>query len=214
MKNENEKTVLVLRTSDKDGKAHGGFQWPESGMVECSDWKNNAECGNGLHGILWPEGDWSNIKNYDEEIWQVVKVKESDIVKIGGKVKFPRGEVVYSGGMAIAFTMVAKEWMSDIPRFISETAKDGKGDFTQNASSGCFTRNASSGDFTRHDHSGKYSVTACSGSVKKFRLGENGCITVPWNDGKRTRFAIGYVGENIKQDVWYSISETGEFVEI
>lgn len=53
---------LVLRTSNKDGKAHGGFQWPASGMVECPDWKDNQACGNGLHGILWPEGDWSDIK--------------------------------------------------------------------------------------------------------------------------------------------------------
>ena len=72
-----EPTVLVLRTSDKDGRSYGGFQWPSAGsVVAAPDWRDNTECGNGLHGIQWPEGDWSTLKNYDgNESWQVVEVE-------------------------------------------------------------------------------------------------------------------------------------------
>jgi hypothetical protein len=208
--------VLVLRTSDKDGKAHGGFQWPSSGPVECSDWNSKAECGNGLHGILWPEGDWSDIKNYDEPLWQVVEVEESTLVKIGGKVKFPRGEVIYSGDFAVALNMVAKAWLAQIPKSYANAGDDPLTTDKRDArigSSGDSARIGSSGDSARIDSTGKNAVIACAGSVTKFRASENGCIAAPWHDGNRIRFAVGYVGENIKADTWYSISEQGEFVE-
>ena len=227
---------LVLRTSDKNGKAYGGFQWPTSGMVECPDFKKSASCGNGLHGILWPDGDWSDIKDYGgEEIWQVVKVLEADLIKFDGKVKFPRGEVIYSGNMAVAFNMVAKEFLAQIPTsYASVDANDplttdkknaqigssgdsarigSSGHYARIGSSGDSARIGSSGDSARIDATGKDAVIACAGSVLKFKAAEGSCISALWHDGNRTRFAVGYVGENIKADVWYTISETGEFVE-
>ena len=50
-------TVLILRTCNKDMTTYGGFKWPTSGEVVAPDWKPNAECGNGLHGLLWGEGN-------------------------------------------------------------------------------------------------------------------------------------------------------------
>ena len=46
--------ALVLRTTDKDGRSHGGFQWPREigALVECPDWKPEATCRNGLFGYL------------------------------------------------------------------------------------------------------------------------------------------------------------------
>ena len=254
-------TRLVLRTSDKDGTAYNGFKWPASGPVECPDWKANEECGNGLHGILWPEGSWSDIKEYDEAIWQVVEVEESVIVKLDGKVKFPRGEVIYSGSMAVAFNMVAKAWLATIPKSYAnvdaadplttdkEEARIGSsgdsarigssGNYAQIGSSGYSARIGSSGysaqigssgnsarigssgdsaqigssgNSARIDSTGKDAVIACAGSVSRFRAGAGGCISAPWNDGKRTRFAVGYVGENIDADTWYEVSDKGEFV--
>ena len=35
--NNSEKRVLVLRTSDKNGRGRGGFQWPTSGPVEAPE---------------------------------------------------------------------------------------------------------------------------------------------------------------------------------
>ena len=117
--------VLVLRTSNHNGKAHGGFQWPTTGIVEAPDFINSTDCGNGLHGIVWPNNDFSNIINYDNPLWQVVKVLQSDIIQLNGKVKFPRGEVVYSGDFAVAFTMVSKAWTDSLPNTIADLLVNG-----------------------------------------------------------------------------------------
>ena len=89
--------VLVLRTSNKDRISYGGFQWPESGPVEAPDWSPEPICGRGLQGALWGEGNGSLFNWKDDSVWQVVEVLEKDIVDLVGKVKFPRGNVVFSG---------------------------------------------------------------------------------------------------------------------
>ena len=94
--NETE-TVLVLRTCSADMTSYGGFTWPTSGPVEAPDWEPIAECGHGLHGLLWGEGDGSLLEWRDDTHWLVCRVEASVIVEIGRKVKFPRGEVVHCG---------------------------------------------------------------------------------------------------------------------
>ena len=102
-------TVLVLRTTDADGKSYGGFQWPEKGAVACKDWNPKPECGNGLHGLLWGAGagdllDWS-----EDTRWLVVEVLASEVVKIDDqKIKFPHGTVVFCGKRDDAVRMVAE----------------------------------------------------------------------------------------------------------
>jgi hypothetical protein len=88
-------TVLVLRTCDDKMQSRGGFQWPDSGPVEAPDWSPVKECGHGLHGWLWGCGDWS-LKAEGDNIWWVVVevVKGKEIINLGGKVKFRRGNVV------------------------------------------------------------------------------------------------------------------------
>ena len=89
--------VLVLRTCRQDMSAYGGFKWPTEGPVEAPDWIANDQCGNGLHGALWGEGD-GGIFNWDPDAkWLVVSADEKTIVDLKGKVKFPRGTVVYCG---------------------------------------------------------------------------------------------------------------------
>ena len=90
-------TVLCLRTCDAARRGHGGFQWPESGLVEAPDWSPEPRCGEGLHGLLWGEGEASHLRAAADAQWLVVAVDAADIVDLGGKVKFPRGEVVYCG---------------------------------------------------------------------------------------------------------------------
>jgi hypothetical protein len=105
-------TVLVLRTCDKDMQAHGGFVWPKKGLVAAPDWKPRAECGNGLHGFLWGEGDGS-LASWDESAkWLVVEVEEASIVQLSGKVKFPRGVVVHCGDRLSATTYIAEHGAS------------------------------------------------------------------------------------------------------
>lgn len=93
--------VLALRTSGEDGTSHGGFRWPESGFVEAPDFSCEPTCGRGLHALLWGEGEAGNLRWDDPKaLWQVVAVESADIIDLGGKIKFPRCEVVHVGTAA------------------------------------------------------------------------------------------------------------------
>ena len=104
--------TLMLRTCirEDDGRltAHGGFTWPALGPVECPDWKPVAECDNGLHGFLRGCGD-HNLADWTERAaWLVVEVKTSDIVILDGKIKVPRGRVLFSGDRLHALELMAR----------------------------------------------------------------------------------------------------------
>jgi hypothetical protein len=90
-------TALVLRYCRADRSSHGGFVWPESGPVTCSDWRDNRECGNGLHGWLWGEGDAGVWEHRPDDIGMVVEVAVADLRDLSGKVKYERGVVVFCG---------------------------------------------------------------------------------------------------------------------
>ena len=103
-KSEQQKTALVLRSCSADMTSKKGFVWPDVGEVaECPDWKPIAECGNGLHGWLYGQGDHdcSNYLSADSK-WLVVEVVLADVVILGGKCKFPRGTVKFIGTMTEA----------------------------------------------------------------------------------------------------------------
>jgi hypothetical protein len=105
-----KKAVLCLRTVEADGTAHKGFKWPALGFVEAPDWKPTAKCGNGLHGYLRGCGDADSIDWGG--LFQVVKVIESEIVDLDGKVKFPRCEVIFTGNQKDATDILVKEYGS------------------------------------------------------------------------------------------------------
>src|SRR5688572_253401 len=103
-----EETVLVLRTCAADMSAYNGFKWPESGPVECPDWDPTPRCGYGLHGALWGEGNGSLLSWEEDAKWLVVEVGASDVVELDGKVKFPRGNVLFCGDRAAATAMIQR----------------------------------------------------------------------------------------------------------
>ena len=91
-----KKYVLILKSVNADMTSANSFKYPEKGPVACKDWKPTAECGHGLHGLLWGEGDYSLLNWKVDAKWLVIKV--SEFVKIDNyKVKFPSGNVVYCG---------------------------------------------------------------------------------------------------------------------
>ena len=90
-------TALVLRYCRADRSSHGGFTWPESGPVSCPDWRDNRECGNGLHGWLWGEGDAGVWEHRPDDIGMVGEVAVADLRDLSGKVKYQRGVVVFCG---------------------------------------------------------------------------------------------------------------------
>ncbi|CAB4126938.1 hypothetical protein UFOVP75_46 [uncultured Caudovirales phage] len=103
---KNQHTSLILRTCNADMSSRNGFVWPVSGHVQCPDWSPVPECGNGLHGLLWGEGD-NHLDFNDTAKWLVVEVLNTDIVDLGGKVKFPRGTVVHVGNRLSAVAFIA-----------------------------------------------------------------------------------------------------------
>jgi hypothetical protein len=52
------------------------------------------------------------------------------------------------------------------------------------------------------------------GEYSSAQAGDRGVIALKYNDGKRDRLKIGYVGEDIEKDKAYRINESGEFEEV
>jgi hypothetical protein len=96
-----QKRVYALRTCDSDLRGHGGFQWPDTGRCEAPDWKSDANCGNGLHGLLNGEGRGSYLDWSPKAKWLVCDITEAHeaglVVDLSGKIKFPYCEVVHCG---------------------------------------------------------------------------------------------------------------------
>ena len=101
--------VLVLRTCAADLTSKNGFVWPSSGHVLCPDWAPTAECGHGLHGLLWGAGDGSLLDWSLDAKWLVVAVEPSQLVALDGKVKFAAGEVVHCGDQASATAFLSRD---------------------------------------------------------------------------------------------------------
>lgn len=105
---DNKNKAWVLRTCKADGTSYGGFKWPSEvgSIVKCNDWKPAAECGNGLHGLLDGWGNYRLLSDDADAIWQIVEVDRDKCVEINDRVKFESCELIYSGNMAAAMTMI------------------------------------------------------------------------------------------------------------
>jgi hypothetical protein len=203
-------TALVLLACKGDMSAYGGFVWPEVGMVECADWNPRAACGNGLHGALWGEGD-GGLFCWDEDAkWLVVLVETSTIVDLAGKVKFPRGDVVYCGDRHGATEYLIARLPRDRPYMvIAGTATAGYSGTATAGYSGTATAGYS-GTATAGD-----SGTATAGDSGTATAGDRGTIMIRWYDSAhdRYRISIGYVGEKwVEANKAYRLNEVHEFV--
>jgi hypothetical protein len=186
--------VLILRTckrnSDGQLTAHGGFVWPESGPVEAPDWSPEPECGGGLHGLLWGEGDGGLLRWSDDAAWLVVAVEAGSTVDLGGKVKFPRGEVVFCGDRKAATDFVL--------------AHGAAGKAVVGAA-------VTAGDYGTATAGGRGTATA--GDYGTATAGDRGIIVLKRWDGSRYRLVVGYVGEDgIEPDRAYRLDNAGKFV--
>jgi len=156
------KKVLVLRTCNKDMTSHNGFKWPKKGKVICQDWDSKAQCGNGLHGLLWGIGD-GGLLNWDEDAkWLVVSVDEDKIVSIdNNKVKFPEGEVIYCGNREGAIELLVKEGADQTKMVCGQASASG--DYGQASASGDYGQASASGTRGQASASGTRGQASASG---------------------------------------------------
>ena len=187
--------ILVLRTCDKDLKSYSGFQWPGAGPVEATDWDQDPaiNCGKGLHGLAWGEGNGALLSSDLDAKWLVVEVNASDLVQSSGgdKVRFRRGNVIYCGDMcgAISRCVCGAENFARLNAIAKR----------ESTSSGNGSKAASSGDG---------GIAAAIGNNGIVRAGPDGLLIACWWDlaAKRYHACIGEVGVGgIEADTDYRV---------
>ena len=233
-----EGRVLVLRSVDANRQSYGGFQWPELGPVECPDWDPSAVCGYGLHGWLRGEGDGACAQWGPDRVFQVVLVEEAACVHLGGKVKFPRGVVLYTGDIRTAADMIKREYAT--AAVIGGTAAAGDYGTATAGHGGTATAGdrgtATAGDYgtaTAGDygtatagyrgtatagHGGTATAgdrgTATAGDYGTATAGDCGILQIAYFEARR-RIAIAYVGAGgIEPNVPYRLNASHKFERV
>ena len=188
------KKVLILKTVAADGTSHGSFKWPlnRGAKVKPAKWSPDRECGNGLHGFLWGEGN-GELASWDKDAkWIVFEADADKVVDLGGKVKVPAGVVRFVGDQKGATEFIAKHGPGG-KAIVGGTATAGYGG------------TATAGD----------GGTATAGYGGTATAGPDGQMLIQWFDGNRYRTAIGVVGENgIKPNTKYRVTENGSLEEV
>jgi hypothetical protein len=206
--------VYILRTCNVYMQSHGGFQWPTEGVVEAPDWNPAPKCGNGLHGFLWGEGDAALADWSDSAKWIVAKVAATDIVDLGGKVKFPRAEVVFVGNRFDATQFIREHGARGA--IIGITLTGGECSTLSGGARSTLTGGARS-TLTGGEGStltGGEGSTLTGGYGSTLTGGEGSTISIRYYDGARYRIAVAYVGESgIEPNVPYKVNNKGQFVK-
>ena len=192
--------VLVLRVCRADLTSPSidanGFRWPEAGEVAAPDWDPYPRCGGGLHGWLWGEGKvhgniGQDVIDDPKSRWLIVEVLKSDVVELPGKVKFPRGEVVFVGDREAAVAYLVERAPSGKSIAFHRATAGESGTATAGESG---TATAGYGGTATAGHGG----TATAGDRGTATAGESGTIAIRWYDPKcdKYRLAVAEVGES------------------
>ena len=220
MSTSNKGYCFVLRTNDKENKGYGGFLWPRKGKVECPDWNPEPVCGGGLHGLLNGQGAPGLLSWSADAIWQVVKVLESDIVRIGDdKVKFPRGVVVHTGDRKSATDYLRAKIGPGllIPGEFVTVGDKGQ------ATAG-YKGQATAGDYGHATAGNRGTATAgdyghaTAGDYGQATAGKDGILECRWwfddNGTYKPRIAVFYEGEDFKAGVKYRFECEGKVCKL
>lgn len=192
------KTALVLRSCNEDMSSQNGFVWPGVGEVATApDWIANDECGSGLHGWLYGQGDHSCSSYLDATSkWLVVEVEEAGIIMLGGKCKFESDIVRFVGTK----TDAAAHIIANEPRAVNVAVIGASlivGD-SQAVTVGALG-------------------TATAGDSGTATAGANGEIRIKYWDTKADRYRTksGYIGEEgLIADTAYRLDANNNFVAV
>ena len=218
--------VLILRTCKADmapeyEKANG-VVYPSNGWVEAPDWDPRPQCGNGLHGLLWAQGNYSLLSAKRDAKYLIIEADAKDVVSIDHeKVKFRGGNVVAvfdRWWQAFAYILpkrpkvVTDKIATGDSGHAAATGNSGHAAATGNYGHAAATGNsghaAATGDSGHAAATGNYGHAACLASGGRAKAGPNGLVALVWNDGARGRMVVGYVGEDgIEADTWYVVKD-------
>jgi hypothetical protein len=235
------KKVLVIKTVNSDMTAYGYFKYPEKGLVKAPDWDPIPECGKGLHGLLWGEGN-ANLLNWDPDAkWLAIEVDPDTLVDLEGKVKFPEGEVVCCGDRKTVTdyvrerapngtvvhgsfvisgnygTSTSGNWGTSTSGYKGTSTSGYKG--TSTSGEGGTSTSGEGGTSTSGDWgtstSGDWG-TSTSGAYGTSTSGDWGTLVIKWYNKEKGYYvlAVGYTGKNgIKPNTPYVCNEKGKLVE-
>lgn len=206
-------TALVLRCCKADMSSKNGFVWPAVGGVAiAADWIDNTECGNGLHGWLYGQGDHSTSAYFSLAAakWLVVEVAFSAIRMLGGKCKFQSGKVVFCGEKSEAAAYILKNEPQALNvAVIGAILECGEKGVLQGGALSVLT-----GGDSATMTGGNY-ATMTGGNSATMTGGNSSVMHFTYYDGKRIRTVIAYVGEDgIKPDTAYKLDSTHKVVEV
>ena len=157
--------AYILRTCSRDVTSRGDFTWPRGGEVSAPDWRATSECGNGLHGFLWGEGDGGLADWSLNAIWIVAEIDHW--IDLGGKVKFPKANVVFAGSRAAATAKIIE----------------------LGARGAVIGSTLTGGDYSTLTGGDRSTLTGGYGST--FTGGDGSTLICRWWDGERYRTAVG-----------------------
>ena len=206
--------AYMLRTCGPDMSAYGDFIWPKKGLVTCPDWDPSPECGHGLHGLLWGDGEASLLDWSKEAQWLVVGINEW--VEIGWKIKTPCGDVVYCGDRHGAAALLVSLG-ADPAKCVGGTSTSGDRGTSTSGDGGTSTSGdggtSTSGDWGTSTSGDR--GTSTSGNWGTSTSGDGGTIVIQYYDAaaNRYRLKVGYIGEDgLKANTAYRL-EGDKFVE-
>ena len=182
--------VLGLRTCDANLQAYCQFQW-KAGWNTAPDWLPTQECGNGLHFLLWGEGDSSHLDTSDTAKWLIVEADAKSIIDLDGKHK---AETV--------FAWVFEDRKSAI-EFLQKHAPQGvkihystnSGEYGSTNSGGDYSTN-SGGDCSTN--SGGDCSTNSGGDCSYFIGGKNTVFVSRYFDGKNRQVSVAICGKDVE----------------
>ena len=221
------KEVLLVKCVGVDGKSYGGFQWPQSGIVETPASRQPDCNSDGLFGWPWGVNLGGGIDPDYGGKWIVFSAPPENVILIDNekaKVAPKEGEtiaratVLFYGSWfeALRYCALGREaWIF----YNSSGSAANSGNRGSAANSGYRGSAANSGILGASISTGEYSaasspIMAYAGLYGRVRGKIGGALVLAFEtkDKKYVAKAAIIDGKKIKPGVWYSLNEQGRFV--
>ena len=215
-----KKHVLVLRVNNPDNSSQNGFVYPEKGPVAAPDWDGKPECGGGLHGWEHAVGDAtiSSYLNIEGARWQVISVLDDpkNLIRLSGKVKFHKGEVLHTGDQGSALKFLTEKGGEKDGMIGAAIVRGSRG----SAAAGD-RGSAAAGDMG--SAAAGYMGSAAAGQHGFAASSEEGAIGIAWWDGDNSKWCRkwGIIGETqdhsgqpLQPETFYKLNDERKFVPL